>query len=153
MKWSFEPARVAEILLVEDNEDDVLLTRLAFDRLGLPIRLHHVADGADCLRFLRREPPWAGAPSPDLVLLDLNLPVMDGRAALAAIRADDALRSLVVVVLTTSSREEDLVEMYRLNCSGFVQKPVDLERFFEVVSELTGWWFSAVTLPRRAPRP
>jgi CheY-like chemotaxis protein len=143
------PGRAAEILLVEDNADDVLLTCLAFQRLGVPIHVNTVGDGDACLRFLRREAPWAEAPAIDLVLLDLNLPRMDGRATLLAITADDALRHLPVVVLTTSAREEDLVEMYRLRCSGYIVKPVDLTRFFDAIAKLCTYWFGVVRLPRQ----
>src|SRR5687767_2522217 len=111
--------RSAELLLVEDNPDDVELTRLALDRTCVGVRLHVVADGEACLRFLRE-----GAPRPDLVLLDLNMPGMDGRETLAEIARDEDLRGVPVVVLTTSSREEDVAEAYRLGCAGYVVKPV-----------------------------
>lgn len=149
MKWNLDGGRTPEVLLVEDNEDDVVLTRLGFQRLGLPVRVHHVCNGVECLRFLRRQPPWPAAPRPDLVLLDLNMPLMDGRATLAHILADEALRQVPVVVLTTSTREEDLLQMYRLRCSGYIVKPVDLQRFFEVIHDLSVYWFSSVLLPKR----
>lgn len=149
MTWRLEGNRTPEVLLVEDNEDDVVLTRLAFQRLAWPPRVHHVANGLECLKFLRREPPWTEAPWPDLVLLDLNMPGMSGRATLAAIVADEALRHVPVVVLTTSSREEDVAQMYRLRCSGYVVKPVDLARFFDVIQMVCDYWFSAAILPKR----
>lgn len=141
--------RTPHVLLAEDNEDDVVLLRLAFDRAGVAVDLHVVDNGAACLRFLRREPPWTGAPRPDLVLLDLNMPVMDGRGALAAIEADPALRGIPVVVLTTSAREEDVAHMYRLRCAGYVVKPVDVEQFFAAVRALCTYWFTVVRLPGR----
>jgi two-component system, chemotaxis family, response regulator Rcp1 len=137
----------AEVLLAEDNDDDVLLTRLALERSRVPARLHSVPDGVACMRFLRREAPFVDAPVPDLVLLDLNMPVMDGQAVLAAIRADEALRAIPVVALTTSAREEDLRAMYRLGCGGFVVKPVDVGEFFEVVRVVLNYWCSVVRLP------
>lgn len=152
MIWNLEGGRAAEVLLVEDNDDDVVLARMGFARVGLPVHVHHVVDGVECLRFLRREPPWAEAPTPDLVLLDLNLPRMDGRAALAAIRGDAALCHLPVVVLTTSAREEDVIEAFRLHCSGYVVKPLDLERFLDMIRQICAYWFSTVTLPRRRVR-
>lgn len=149
MTWTLEDGRAADVLLVEDNEDDVVLTRLALGRVGGPVRLHVVPDGAQALRFLRREPPWERAPRPDLVLLDINMPVMDGRATLAAIGADEGLRGIPVVVLTTTAREEDVTAMYRLRCAGYVVKPIDIDRFLEVVGGLCAYWFSVVRLPAR----
>ena len=151
MSWNRTDGRRADVLLVEDNDDDVVLTRLAFERAGPPVRLHTVGDGAQCLRFLRRAPPWQQAPKPDLILLDINMPVMDGRATLAAIGSDEALRSIPVVVLTTSAREEDVADMYRLRCAGYIVKPVDIERFFEVVGGIRAYWFEVVRLPARLP--
>lgn len=151
MSWRLEGGRAAEILLVEDNEDDVILTRLALGRLGRPVNLHHAPDGEVGLQFLRREPPWARAPSVDLVLLDLNMPHMDGRAMLAAVTADRALRRLPVVILTTSARDADVEAMYQLRCSGYVVKPLELDRFYAVIGEICSYWFGAATLPRSPP--
>jgi CheY-like chemotaxis protein len=153
MTTSFKASRPLEVLLVEDNEDDVVLTKLAFDRAGAPVRLHHVGNGTAAMQFLRRQPPHADAPAPDLVLLDLNMPVMDGRAVLAQVRADEALRQLPVVVLTTSAREEDVKQCWRLGCSGYVVKPVDLAEFFEVVRAISTYWCSVIRLPTWKPTP
>jgi CheY-like chemotaxis protein len=153
MTRSFEPSRSFDVLLVEDNEDDVVLTRLALDRASAPVRLHHAANGAVALQMLRREGRFAEGPAPDLVLLDLNMPVMDGRTLLARIRADDALRHIPVVVLTTSARDDDVSHCYRLGCSGYVVKPVDLKDFFETVRVISAYWCSVVRLPTRSPAP
>ena len=141
--------RAADILLVDDNEDDVYLTRRAFKGARLPVNLHHVDNGKKCLTFLRKQPPYADAPTPDLVLLDINMPVMDGHEVLAAINADDALRHLAVVVLTTSAEESDITAMYRLRCNSYVTKPVDFEKFQRMVQQLTDYWLDLVIL---APR-
>ena len=107
-------SRPAEILLVEDNEDDVLLTREGFRDARLLVNLHHVWNGEECLAFLRRQGRFSDAPRPDLLLLDLNLPVMDGREVLGEIVKDETLRHLPVVILTTSDSEQDILRMYRL---------------------------------------
>ena len=139
--------RPAEILLVEDNEDDVLLTREGFKDAKLAVHLHHVSNGEECLAFLRREPPYEGAPRADLVLLDLNMPIMDGREVLAAIVADPALSHLPVIILTTSDSEGDILSMYRLRCSSYITKPVNFDRFVKIVRSLTDYWFTVVVLP------
>lgn len=141
--------RAATILLVEDNEDDVILTRHGFERAKLDVNMLHVEDGAECMRFLRKEGEHAGAPTPDLILLDLNLPVMDGRQVLSEIIADEALRALPVVVLTTSHDEKDVLDMYRLRCSSYITKPVDFPQFQKVVQELSSYWFTLVVRPER----
>ncbi|MCA8954206.1 MAG: response regulator [Planctomycetes bacterium] len=149
-----QPPRPAEILLVEDNEDDVVLTREGFRRARLQVQLHTVTNGRDCMAFLRREGAFAAAPSPDLVLLDLNLPVMDGRAVLAAVAADPSLCHVPIVVLTTSNHEQDILESYRLRCSSYITKPVDFQKFMGVIRELTDYWLTLVVLPPgRGPSP
>lgn len=142
--------RPARILLVEDSEADVLLTRRAFERARLKIALDHVPDGAACMAFLRKEGPYGDAQTPDLILLDLNMPIMDGREVMSAIATDPALRQLSVVVLTTSSAEHDVVDMHKQRCSSYIVKPVDFDQFQRVVSELGSYWFELVALP---PRP
>jgi two-component system response regulator len=139
--------RPAHILLVEDNEDEVFLTRRALRDCGPNIHLHHVDDGAKCLAFLRRQPPYENVPVPDLVLLDLNMPVMDGREALKAIQADEALRHLPVVILSTSREQNDINSMYRLGCNSYVAKPVNFERFVELMGQLVDYWLNLVRLP------
>jgi len=140
-------SRSADILLVEDNDDEVFLTRRAFRDLGPQVTLHHVDDGAKCLAFLRKQPPYANAPTPDLILLDLNMPVMDGREALREIQADVALRHLPVVILTTSGEESDIQSMYHLGCNSYVTKPVNFDRFVAVTAQLLDYWLNLVRLP------
>jgi CheY-like chemotaxis protein len=140
--------RPAEILLVEDNEMDVVLTREGFKRNKLSINMHHVGDGEECMAFLRKQGAYADAPTPDLILLDLNLPVMDGREVLAALVADDELRHLLVVVLTTSDDESDVLDMYKLRCNSYITKPVDFNKFLEVIRGLADYWFTLVVLPK-----
>ena len=141
--------RSFEILLAEDREDDALLTREAFRRSGRQVNLHHVENGVECMAFLRREGRYAQAPAPDLLLLDLNMPLMNGREVLAGIAADERLRQLPVVVLTTSNADADVLDMYRLRCSSYVTKPVDFDQFLKVVSVLAEYWISVVVLPPR----
>jgi CheY-like chemotaxis protein len=133
--------------MVEDNPADVRLTREAFSERDLPHALHVVRDGVEALAFLRREPPYADAPAPDLVLLDLNLPRKDGREVLADIKADPRLRRTPVVVLTTSRSEADVMRSYDLHANCYITKPVDLNRFLEVIRAVEHFWLAAVTLP------
>ena len=141
--------KVIDVLLVEDDPGDVLMTREAFADHKLQNVLHVVDNGADAMAFLRREGEYADAPRPDLVLLDLNLPRMDGREVLAAVKEDDDLRSIPVVVLTTSEAEEDVLRSYKLHANAYVTKPVDFERFLEVVRQIDDFFVSVVKLPRR----
>lgn len=140
-------ARAANILLVEDNEADVLLTQLAFQESRLLVNMDTVDDGEKCMAYLRKQAPYREAPTPDLILLDLNLPVMDGREVLAEMIEDDALRKLPVVVLTTSKSDSDLLAMYNLRCSSYIIKPIDFEQFHRVIKHLCEYWFTVVTLP------
>ena len=142
------PRRAAQILLVEDNEDDVYFTRRAFEAGSVAVNIHHVNNGEKCMAFLRRQSPYGEAPAPDLVLLDLNMPIMDGHDVLAAIVADDSLRHLPVIVLTTSSEAVDVQKMYRLRCNAYIAKPVDFDRFAEVVSKFLDFWFTVTVLPK-----
>jgi len=146
---SDDPARSRpiEILLVEDNENDVILTREGFRKSKLTVELRHVKDGVECMDFLRRQGPYAGAPTPDLILLDLNLPRMDGREVLADLVQDENLRHLPVVILTTSSEEQEILRMYKLRCSSYLVKPVDFDQFLRVIRLLGDYWFTAVALP------
>ncbi|MHB9073952.1 MAG: response regulator [Desulfobaccales bacterium] len=139
--------KLAEILLVEDDPADVELTRETLADAKVLTRLHVVGDGLEALAFLRREEKYAEAPRPDLVLLDLNLPRMDGRAFLAEIRADDRFKSIPVVVLTTSQAEEDIVKSYRLGANCYITKPVGLAEFTRVVNAIQAFWFTIVCLP------
>src|SRR5580658_2569031 len=114
--------RPAEILLAEDNENDVELTRLAFKMSKLLLNLHHVRDGEECMAFLRKQGKYSNAPTPDLMLLDLNMPRKDGREVLAEVVADTTLNAIPVVVLTTSSQDEEILKLYKLRCSSYIVK-------------------------------
>jgi two-component system, chemotaxis family, response regulator Rcp1 len=140
----------AEILLAEDNEDDAELTRVGFLKSKLLLNLHHVKDGEQCLAFLRKQGEYANVPTPDLILLDLNMPRMDGREVLAEMVAEETLRSIPVVVLTTSTQEEEILKMYKLRCSSYIVKPVDFEKFLRVIRSLAEYWFTVVVLPTSA---
>jgi two-component system, chemotaxis family, response regulator Rcp1 len=135
------------ILLVEDEPGDVELTRLGLARGKLRHTLHVARDGVECMAFLRREGEFADAPRPELILLDLNMPRMNGREVLAAIKADEDLRLIPVVVLTSSDAEADIAKSYALHANCFIRKPVTLERFAAVVRSIEGFWFSVVRLP------
>ncbi|MEG3614865.1 response regulator [Isoptericola haloaureus] len=139
-----------EVLLVEDDPGDVLMTREAFAEHKVANRLWVVSDGVSALQFLRKEGEHAeAAPTPDLVLLDLNLPRMDGREVLAEVKQDAALRHIPVVVLTTSEAEEDVLRSYSLHANAYVTKPVDFERFIDVVQQIDEFFVSVVRLPQR----
>ncbi len=144
--------RPAQILLAEDNENDAELTRIAFKKSKLPFDRHHVWDGEECMAFLRKQGVHADAPNPDLVLLDLNMPRMDGRAVMTAIVADEALRSIPVVVLTTSADDREVLKMYQLRCSSYIVKPVELQEFLQVAQSLADYWFGLVVLPTGSDR-
>ncbi|HVW79948.1 MAG TPA: response regulator [Mycobacteriales bacterium] len=138
-----------EVLLVEDDPGDVAITREAFEENKVQNRLHVVNNGVDAMAFLRKEGRFADAPTPDLVMLDLNLPRMDGREVLAAVKADESLRSIPVVVLTTSELAEDVTTSYSLHANAYVTKPVDFERFIAVVRQIDHFFVSVVRLPGR----
>lgn len=144
-------ARPAEILLVEDNEDDVLLTRRVFRNSAFPVNLRHVENGRQCMDYLRKQGEYAGAPTPDMLLLDLNMPVMTGREVMAEIVNDPLLRKIPVVVLTTSRDTRDLEAMYNFRCSSYIAKPVDFIKFQETIEQLREYWFGVVELPPRSP--
>ncbi|HWT26039.1 MAG TPA: response regulator [Solirubrobacteraceae bacterium] len=143
-----DTAAPIEVLLVEDDPGDVLLIQEAFADNKVRNRLHTVADGVDALRFLRQEDEFAEAPRPDLILLDLNLPRKDGREVLAEVKTDEALQQIPVVVLTTSKLEEDVLRSYRLHANAYVTKPVDFDRFIEVVRQIDEFFVTVVKLPR-----
>jgi CheY-like chemotaxis protein len=136
-----------EILLVEDNPGDVRLTQEALREGKIGNSLHVVEDGESAMAFVRREGEFAGMPRPDLILLDLNLPRMDGREVLAQIKADPDLKRIPVVVLTTSRAEEDVLKAYELNANCYITKPVDFEQFIKVVSAVEEFWLTIVRLP------
>jgi CheY-like chemotaxis protein len=143
------PGRAIEVLLVEDDPGDVLMTKEAFEDYKLNNTLHVVNDGAEAMDFLRRQGEHADAPRPDLVLLDLNLPRMDGREVLQAIKSDPELASIPVVVLTTSEAEEDVLRSYSLHANAYVTKPVDFDRFIQVVRQIDDFFVTVVRLPTR----
>lgn len=138
-----------EVLLVEDDPGDVLMTREAFEEHKVVNRLSVVADGVSAMAFLRKEGEHAEAPTPDLILLDLNLPRMDGREVLAAVKADERLKQIPVVVLTTSEAEEDVLRSYSLHANAYVTKPVDFDRFIQVVRQIDDFFVTVVRLPHR----
>ncbi|WP_410606401.1 response regulator [Amycolatopsis sp. lyj-109] len=138
-----------DILLVEDDPGDVLMTREAFAYHKIRNPLHIAEDGVEALRFLKREGPFAQAPRPGLILLDLNLPRKDGRELLGEIKQDPGLRTIPVVVLTTSEAEEDILRSYELHANAYVTKPVDFEKFVEVVRKIDDFWVTVVKLPHR----
>lgn len=136
-----------EILLVEDNPSDVLLTQIAMRRCKIANQMHVAVDGEEALAFLRREGVHAGVRRPDLILLDLNLPRMDGRELLGIIKSDPALRSIPVVVLTTSTADRDVIQSYDLHANAFITKPLDMDQFSRVVKAIDDFWFDIVRLP------
>jgi|SRR6185369_10373245 CheY-like chemotaxis protein len=144
-----ESAVPIEVLLVEDDPGDVLMTREAFEEHKVRNNLTVVSDGEDALAYVRREGDYANAARPDLILLDLNLPRRDGREVLAELKADPELREIPVVVLTTSAADADILASYRLHANAYVTKPVDFERFISVVKQIDEFFVSLVKLPRR----
>jgi two-component system response regulator len=139
--------RHIEILLVEDSPSDALLTREALRGSKLLNTVHLVDNGVDAIAFLRREGPYAYVPRPDLILLDLNLPRKDGREVLEEIKADDDLKIIPVVVLTSSEAESDILKSYSLHANCYVSKPVEFDKFVKVVRSIREFWFAVVTLP------
>jgi CheY-like chemotaxis protein len=139
-----------EVLLVEDDPGDVLMTQEAFEEHKVNNRLTVVSDGSEALSYLRREGAFADAVRPDLILLDLNLPRRDGREVLAEIKKDEDLGRIPVVVLTTSSADEDIMRSYQLHANAYVTKPVDFDRFVAVIRQIDEFFVSVVKLPPRA---
>jgi len=144
------PSRDIEILLVEDNPADVQLTIEALKDAKLNNHLSVAEDGVEATAFLRREGKYANAPRPDLILLDLNMPRKNGREVLKDIKSDEDLKTIPVVILTTSEAEQDIVKSYRLNANCYVTKPVDFFQFMKVVKAIEDFWMCIVKLP---PRP
>ena len=139
--------RAIEILLVEDNPGDVRLTREAFADARVSNNLSVVGDGEQAMAFLRRQGDYAGAPRPDLILLDLNLPRKSGREVLEDVKSDPELLSIPIVVMTTSEAEGDILNSYYHHANAYVTKPVDLDRFIDVVSKIEGFWLTVAKLP------
>ncbi len=141
------PVGPRELLIVEDDPGDVLLAREALSRTSAAVNVHVVEDGEAAVDFLRRDGEHAAAPRPDLVLLDLNLPRLDGREVLARIKSDPSLRAIPVVVLSTSKSVEDVRSSYELHANAFVTKPAELERFLDVVRQVGDFFLGVVRLP------
>jgi CheY-like chemotaxis protein len=149
MNTTFQ-SRPVEILLVEDNPGDARLTREALKEGKIRNSLHHAIDGVEAMAFLRREGKHQDAPVPDIVLLDLNLPRKDGREVLSEMKQDPRLRSIPVVVLTTSEAEQDIVRTYELHANCYITKPVDLEKFIDIIRAIEDFWLAVVRLPSAA---
>ena len=144
---SFRPTALLDVLLVEDSPGDVALTVEALREARVETKLHVVRNGEDALSFLSREGAYAEAPKPDLVLLDLNLPRKSGREVLAEMKADERLRRIPVVILSTSTNEDDISAAYDLAANCYVAKPVDLDEFVNVIRAIDDFWLSFVRLP------
>ena len=140
--------RHLEVLLIEDSAGDVRLTQEAFRDANMSIHLHVATDGVEAMAFLRREGPHRDAPRPDFILLDLNLPRMDGREVLAHIKGDDDLKTIPTVILTTSEAEADIVKSYQLQANCYLTKPVRLEAFENLVGSINDFWLTKVKLPQ-----
>jgi len=138
------------ILLVDDNEGDILLTKEALEEARIVNRISVAYDGVQALSFLKKEPPFLHEESPDLILLDINLPRMDGTELLSIIKRDPELRRIPVIMLTTSSSERDILISYDNHANCYITKPVDLERFMDVVRTIEDFWISIVKLPKTA---
>jgi CheY-like chemotaxis protein len=138
-----------EVLLVEDSPGDVRLTQEAFRDANKSIHLHVVSDGVEAMAFLRREGMHIHESRPDIVLLDLNLPRMDGREVLAQIKEDDSLRTIPIVILTTSDSEADIVNCYQLQANCYLSKPVQLDAFESLVKSVNDFWLTKVKLPQQ----
>ncbi|HSO49303.1 MAG TPA: response regulator [Acidimicrobiia bacterium] len=150
MKLPGGEERTVEVLLVEDSPGDVRLTREAFRDADVSIRLHVASDGEEAMAFLRREGPSnVHAPRPDLILLDLNLPKMDGREVLAQVKEDPGLKTIPTVILTTSEAEVDILKSYELQANAYLSKPVQLEAFDSLVKSISDFWLTQVKLPQR----
>ncbi len=140
-------ARTVEILLVEDNRGDVLLTKKAFSKAKIANRIEVASSGEQALEMLRKTGNYASHPTPDIILLDLNLPKKDGKEVLQEIKSDPMLKRIPVIVLTSSLAEKDVVKSYNLNANSYIVKPVDLQKFAEVVAVMENFWFTMVVLP------
>ncbi len=138
---------VVDVLLVEDDPGDILMTREAFQHYKIRNQLHVVTDGEQALDYLHQTGDYAGAPRPGLVLLDLNLPRRDGLEVLADLKQDPVLRVIPVVILTTSQAEEDILRSYSLHANAYISKPVDFERFMDVIRQIDNFFITVVKLP------
>ena len=141
--------RPIQILLVEDSPSDAKLTLAALKDAKVANQISHVEDGVQAMEFLRHQGQYAESPRPDLIILDLNLPRKDGREVLAELKIDPDLKSIPVVVLTTSKAEEDILRSYQLHANCFITKPVNFERFLEIVQSIEYFWLTVVALPNK----
>jgi two-component system, chemotaxis family, response regulator Rcp1 len=149
MKSTEDDEMPIEVLLVEDNPGDVRLTQEAFRGYSKPIRLHLAADGIEAMAFLRREGVYANAPRPDLILLDLNLPKMDGREVLALIKKDQGLKIIPTIILTTSDDEADVMISYQLQANCYLRKPAHWDAFDNLVRSINAFWLTRAKLPQQ----
>jgi CheY-like chemotaxis protein len=143
----FATLQVVDVLLVEDDPGDVLMTREAFEHFRIPNNLHVVGDGEQALQFVRRTGEFSDVPRPGLILLDLNLPRRNGLEVLAELRSDEDLLRIPVVVLTTSQADEDILRSYALHANAYISKPVDFERFIDVIRQIDDFFLTLVKLP------
>ncbi len=142
-----QKTRPIQILLVEDNPGDIRLTQEAFKESKLTIELNVATDGVEGINYLRKNPPYQDATMPDLILLDLNLPKRDGREVLQEIKTDDILRRIPVIILTTSTAEQDISKCYNLHVNSYISKPVDFDKFFEIIQRIEDFWLNTAVLP------
>ncbi|WKJ91530.1 response regulator [Methylomonas montana] len=151
MKNNLQP--LFDVLLVEDEPADAHLIKMSFKENQVPCKLHHVYDGIEAMAFLQRQGDvYADAPRPDLILLDLNMPRMNGREFLAKIKTESTLTNIPVIVLTTSDIERDVASTYSLGANSYITKPMDVEQFIEVVRQIEGYWFNVVRLPAKVEK-
>ncbi len=141
-----QKTRPIQILLIEDNPGDIRLTQEAFKESTLSIVLNVATDGVEGINYLRKKPPYQDAPMPDLILLDLNLPKRDGREVLQEVKSDELLRRIPIVVLTTSTAEQDILKSYSLHVNSYINKPVDFDKFFEIIKRIEDFWLSTAVL-------
>ncbi|MCF8364014.1 MAG: response regulator [Prolixibacteraceae bacterium] len=145
----FEELKSIDILLAEDSPGDAELAKEALEESKLKNRLYTVVDGQEALDFLYQKGKYQDVPRPDLFLLDLNMPKVDGREVLKIVKEDEKLRSIPVVILTTSRAEEDIIKTYNLHANCYISKPLDLDKFMEVVAAIENFWISIVALPKK----
>ena len=142
-----QKTRPINILLIEDNPGDVRLTQEAFKEGKLSINMDVTMDGVEAVKFLKKEPPYSNSVTPDLILLDLNLPKRDGREVLEEIKSDSNLKRIPVVVLTTSNAEQDILKSYNLHVNCYINKPVDFDKFFDIIQKIEDFWLTTAILP------
>jgi two-component system, chemotaxis family, response regulator Rcp1 len=142
-----QKTRPIQILLIEDNPGDIRLTQEAFKESSVSIVLNVATDGVEGINYLKKNPPYTDAITPDLILLDLNLPKRDGREVLQEVKSDEFLRRIPVVILTTSTAEQDIQKAYSLHVNSYINKPVDFDKFFEIIQRIEDFWLSTAVLP------